>query len=222
MSVGRTSEKPAKSVQTNLKTPQGLPVFFIDPNPADESPVTQEITFAGNRFRKVRGRYSMREPDKFDWANVTHRAISGRKWGDFVKDSGDQLYFVTQEGKFAPTTEDVFNELGRGQVQTISPEEEEEDLPLLITKPIKLPSPRLEEAMRQSIEGQYQAEKERYVAEKEYKGWLGPFGLFAKKPIAPVREDIEAGIRGRYGVGRYLPPREKEAIGKRTEEIIKG
>jgi len=222
MSVGFTASPPPNSVRTNIKTPEGLPVYIINPKAPEEIGVTYEANLGRNKFRylKAIGRFDTGEPDKFDWTQVKHRSVSSIKWGEFAKDNTGQLYFATKEGKLAPVTEDVFRELegNENKIQKMSSWEEKNILPKATTNPIKLPTPKLEEAIRGTITAEYEAEK----AKREY-GVITPvLRLFGVIPTMPTREEVEARIRGRYGIRRYLPSREKEAIRGRTEEISKG
>ena len=222
MSVGFSATSPSNSIRTNIKTPEGLPVYIINPKAPDEVGVVYEVNLGRNKFTHLSAlnRFDTPEPDKFDWSQVKHREITSAAWGEFLKDNSGQKYFITKDLKAAPVNDDVFRELGGNEtkLQKVSGWEEENILPKITTNPIKLPTPKLEESIRQSIQSEYEAEK----AKRQYGVITPALKLFGKIPAMPTREEIEARIRGKYGISRYLPLKEKEAIRGRTEEIFKG
>lgn len=137
-----TYKMPSGAKPTNLKTPEGLPVYIIDPKPFDESPF-KKVRLGNLEFRYIGATKMFRAGDiqNFNWDLLGKREVSTVSWGDYLQDSQGIKYFVTKEGKLAPVSDEVFSELGgtENRIQKMTSWEEKYDLPQLRTKPIKLP-----------------------------------------------------------------------------------
>ena len=227
MAIGPTTKKPSGSKATNLKTPEGLPVYLTDPQALDES-YAKKVMLGDKEFSyfSVNGSFRVQDPETFNWDSVKKRNVAAASWGDFLQDSKGSKYFVNKEQKLAPVSDDMFTELGgnENKLQKMTSWEEENDLPSLRTSSIQPVTPRLREAMDASSQSEYEAEKIARSPSVRMARFLGMGGLKdtkapGKGPM-PSLEEFKASTSKKYGTEKYLPPREKESVEDRTKSII--
>jgi len=227
MTIGPTTKKPSGSKATNLKTPEGLPVYLTDPQALGES-YAKKVMLGDKEFSylSVNGSFRVQDPETFNWDSVKKRNVAAASWGDFLQDSKGSKYFVNKEQKLAPVSDDMFTELGgnENKLQKMTSWEEKNDLPSLRTSSIQPVTPKLQEAMEASSQSEYEAEKIARSLSVRMARFLGMGGL--KKTKAPGKgpmpslEEFKASTKKKYGTEKYLPPREGESVEDRTKSII--
>ena len=220
MSVGLSKNKPSNSKSAGIKTAEGLPVYFVDPKPLDDTSM-KTLSFGNSSFRYISALQSFQKENtgEFDWSSVKKKSSVFTSWGDFIKDSSGNKYFTMKDGSLAPISDEMTKQLGGddSKFQNMTSDEESNWLPSVKKSSVAPWTAGLEKMLQESV-----TLEERSQEMGTYGGAFTSLNrLFGREAQPQKREEIEKEFRGKYSIEKFLPPKEKAATQERTKEIFK-